>query len=230
MKTLIIISHPTIEESNTQQFMRESLPESGVTWHHLEKNYPDGKFDVQEEQKLLREHDRILFQFPLYWYSSPPLLKQWQDEILAEGFTYGKNGSRLAGKEFGLVISTGVREEEYQPGASEHFTIAELTRPFQAMAYKCQLDFLPVFLISRFEYMTAFEQRKLLVDYRQYLSKKNDSSLAEKERWFKEELLTLGKKDISVENQQLVDLLIDMMEENRDQLDDLVWTLQEMKE
>lgn len=230
MRTLIIISHPAITESHTQQFLKESQPETGVTWHHLEERYPSGEISIAEEQALLMEHDRIVFQFPLYWYSSPPLLKHWQDTVLTEGFAYGKNGSQLAGKEFGLVISTGVRAEEYQPGAGEGFTMAELTRPFQAMAMKCELIFLPTFLISRFDYMIETEQRKLLVDYLQYLTRDRDRSLATQEKWFKEELLTLGKKDLSTEHQQIVDLMIEQMEENRDDLDDLLWTLHEMKE
>ena len=36
---------------------------------------PNWEFNIEEEQKLLVEHDRYIFQFPLYWYSSPPLLK-----------------------------------------------------------------------------------------------------------------------------------------------------------
>lgn len=49
MKTLIIMAHPNIAQS---QFNR--------AW-----------------QTELKQHDRLIFQFPLYWYSTPPLLKQW---------------------------------------------------------------------------------------------------------------------------------------------------------
>ncbi len=46
MKTLVIISHPTIDESLNQQFFKEA---SAVyaTWHHLESSYPDGKIDIE---------------------------------------------------------------------------------------------------------------------------------------------------------------------------------------
>ncbi|MDE1547622.1 NAD(P)H-dependent oxidoreductase [Jeotgalibaca caeni] len=230
MKTLIIISHPYLQESQTQQFLRESLPDHDVTWHHLEEYYPDGNIDLQKEQSLLSQHDRILFQFPLYWYSSPPILKHWQDVVLTEGFAYGKNGTSLTGKEFGIVVATGVHEYEYQPGARENYTMAELMRPFQAMAQKCRMTYLPLFVISRFEYMNETQRKTLLIQYRQYLTKENRSSLAIREQWFKQELLHLGKKDLAETDQQLVDLMIQQMEENRERLDDLLWTLEEMEE
>lgn len=115
MKTLVIISHPEISESGSQQFLLSSIPESeSVKVHHLEGAYPDSQIDVAAEQQLLKQFDRILFQFPFYWYSSPPMLKQWQDEVLTYGFAYGKNGHALSGKEFGLVLSVGIKESEYK--------------------------------------------------------------------------------------------------------------------
>ena len=110
MQTLIIVSHPTLADSNLQRFLWESLPAEGVTWHHLEAVYPDGQVDREAEQQQLLQYDRIIFQFPFYWYSSPALLKQWQDVVLADDFAYGTDGGRLSGKEFGLVLALGVNE------------------------------------------------------------------------------------------------------------------------
>lgn len=65
MKTLIIVSHPSVLESGSQQFLIQSLPdEEEITLHVLEETYPDGNIAVEKEQELLRNHDRILFQFP----------------------------------------------------------------------------------------------------------------------------------------------------------------------
>ncbi|MGP6139169.1 MULTISPECIES: NAD(P)H-dependent oxidoreductase [unclassified Jeotgalibaca] len=230
MKTLVIVSHPELRESHTQRFLWESLPTENITWHHLEEKYPDGIIDVNQEQNLLKAHDRIVFQFPLYWYSSPPLLKKWQDSVLTEGFAYGRYGSQLASKELLLVIATGVPEKAYQPGESEDFTLPELLRPFQAMATKCELVYLPVFVISQFDYMSESERRKLLIRYRQALTGPAKMTLEEREMWFERELLILGKEMLPAEDRTLVDLLIDQMQTNREYLNDLNWTLQEMKE
>lgn len=230
MKTLIIVSHPELRESHTQRFLWESLPDEQVTWHHLEGVYPDGAIDPQQEQALLRAHERIVLQFPLYWYSSPPLLKAWQDAVLTEGFAYSRNGSQLAGKELLLVVTTGVQGRAYQPGGAEQFTIQELMRPFQAVALKCQMVYLPVFLVSQFDYMSESERRELLIRYRQALTVNPLPSLEEQEGWFAQELATLGKTGLSYEDSRMVDLLIEQMQANRERLDDLNWTLQEMKE
>ncbi|OTE82596.1 NAD(P)H dehydrogenase, partial [Escherichia coli] len=113
MRTLIIISHPTMEESLKQQFFKEASSGLSVTWHHLEASYPDGKIDVKAELQLLAQHDRIIFQFPFYWYSSPAHLKIWQDNVLEQATRV------LEGKELGIVLTTGVAEKEYQAGGKE---------------------------------------------------------------------------------------------------------------
>lgn len=230
MHTLVIVSHPALKESHTQSFLFESLPEEGVSWHHLEGCYPDGKIDIEKEQQQLLQYERIIFQFPFYWYSSPPLLKKWQDEVLTEGFAYGNRERKLKEKEFGLAISTGIQEREYQTGGKEGFTISELTKPYQAMAQKCQMKMLPAFLIARFDYMNEKERKSLLIRYRQYLTKKNDFSLYSEEIWFEKELQTLGKMNMTEKDKHAVDTLINQMKENRENLDDLNWTLQEMKD
>jgi len=228
MQTLVIVSHPIIEDSSTQQFLRESLPAQGVTWHHLEAAYPDGEIDVEQEQHQLLQFDRILFQFPFYWYSSPPLLKHWQDTVLTESYAYGKNGGRIAGKEFGLILSVGVNENEYQAGGEEGFTLSELTKPYQALAAKCGLVYMPIFAISKFDYMNEDRKKELLIAYQQYLTKKNDNSFRTTEDWFKEQMQTVGKAGLSAEDNQLVDHLINVLDENRDHLDDLLWSLEQM--
>lgn len=40
-------------------------------------------------------YDAVVFQHPMYWYSVPPLLKQWFDTTLAEGWAYGSGASAI---------------------------------------------------------------------------------------------------------------------------------------
>jgi len=40
----------------------------------------------------------IVFHHPFYWYSSPAILKEWQDLVLEYGFAYGHEGTALRGK------------------------------------------------------------------------------------------------------------------------------------
>ncbi|MEJ1312997.1 NAD(P)H-dependent oxidoreductase [Latilactobacillus sakei] len=68
MKTLVIVSHPEMANSLVQNFLKASaMPfQDEVTWHDLATIQ---QLDVAAEQALLRDHERIIFQFPLYWYA-----------------------------------------------------------------------------------------------------------------------------------------------------------------
>lgn len=96
MKTLVLIAHPHIESSRVNKKWKESaLNQTDLTVHDLYETYCDQPIDVKVEQQLLLAHDRIVFQFPLYWYSSPPLLKQWFDEVFTFGWAHGPGGTKL---------------------------------------------------------------------------------------------------------------------------------------
>src|SRR5699024_3648819 len=155
MKTLLIISHPSILESSSQQFLLCAVPQNEqVTVNHLEAAYPDGKVDVEREQQLVNDHDRVILQLPFYWYSSHSSLRQWQDEVLTQGFAHGGAQGELAGKEFGLIFMLAVHEREYHAGGRELYTISELTKPFQAMAHKTGMVYLKPLTVFQFAYMT----------------------------------------------------------------------------
>ncbi|KAF7658525.1 hypothetical protein LDENG_00011710 [Lucifuga dentata] len=44
--------------------------------------------DINEEQRKLTEADLIIFQFPMYWFSVPAILKGWIDRVLTLGYAY----------------------------------------------------------------------------------------------------------------------------------------------
>jgi glutathione-regulated potassium-efflux system ancillary protein KefG len=67
--------------------------------HNLYDAYPDWTIDVEFEQQQLKQHDLIVLQFPLQWYSVPPLLKKWMDDVLTYGFAFGASGTALKGKD-----------------------------------------------------------------------------------------------------------------------------------
>jgi glutathione-regulated potassium-efflux system ancillary protein KefG len=223
MKTLLIVSHPELIDSSSQQYFLHSIKHwNQVTIHHLEGIYPDGKIDVVREQDLLKKHDRILFQFPFYWYSSPPLLKHWQDVVLEEGFAHGSRRA-LAGKEFGLILMIGLPEREYQAGGSELFTISELTKPFQAMAHKLGMVYLRALPIFQFAYMEEEEKMDKLIQYWQMLTMENDHSLATREKWLIQQLKSIESSENGIS------FAIDQIQENREQIEGLKMVLDDMK-
>lgn len=135
MRTLVVLAHPGLAASRVNAALAEAArPVDGVTLHDLYATYPDVRIDVEREQRLLLEHDRIVLQFPFYWYSAPPLLKKWLDEVFLYGFAYGSNGTSLRGKALLVATTAGAAEEMYRPGGFNRFTVSELLKPFDATA------------------------------------------------------------------------------------------------
>ena len=98
---------------------------------------------MEREQADLLAHDRIVFQFPFYWYSVPPLFKKWMDDVLKFNFAYGTKGDKLAGKDMQLIVSVGGPAEAYKPGGYNNFSIPELLKPLQQTANLTRMQFLP---------------------------------------------------------------------------------------
>ncbi|WP_437887402.1 NAD(P)H-dependent oxidoreductase [Phytobacter sp. V91] len=83
--------------------------------------------DITREQEKLRQADAVIFQFPLWWFSMPAIMKGWFDRVYACGFAYGVGehsethwGDRygegkLAGKRAMLLVTTGGWASHYGP-------------------------------------------------------------------------------------------------------------------
>jgi glutathione-regulated potassium-efflux system ancillary protein KefG len=147
-RLLLLFAHPALHKSRVNHLLLSHVQSlSGVTVNDLYEAYPKFHINVAREQGLLLEHDVIIFQHPFYWYSSPAILKQWQDLVLEFGFAYGKNGTRLQGKLFLTAISTGGPSSAYQRTGSNYFTIRELLAPFEQTARLCGMTYLPPFVV-----------------------------------------------------------------------------------
>ncbi|WP_240920085.1 NAD(P)H-dependent oxidoreductase [Sphingobacterium chungjuense] len=110
------------------------------------REYPTGVIDVAAEQQLIEQYDKIVFQFPFHWFSSPPLFKTWLDKVFTYGWAYGsKSGFKMAGKKIALAISVGVAEEMYNAEEKYKYTLEELTRQFELTFDYVKADYRPLF-------------------------------------------------------------------------------------
>ncbi len=147
MKILVICAHPNLDNSRVNlRWLKELENNQDITVHVLSREYPDEKFDIEREKALLLKHERIVFQFPLYWYGSPAILKRWQESVLEYGWAYGPGGDKLKDKEFLMAVSTGGPASSYQAGGYNYYTISELLRPFQAMCNLIGGRYLPAYV------------------------------------------------------------------------------------
>lgn len=141
-KTLVIAAHPNIEQSTANAYILDQLKElpNGIV-HHLDSVYPDYDINSATEQNLLQEADVIVFQFPLYWYSVPPMLKKWFDDVLTYGFAYGENGDKLKGKKVLLSITTGGAEEAYSATGYNRVSVKDVLIPILQTFNLTQMEF-----------------------------------------------------------------------------------------
>jgi putative NADPH-quinone reductase len=148
MKVLHLVFHPSLQQSRVNRIWKQQLFESGkiTTSRDMYSEYPNFDIDVAKEQELLLAHDRIVIQFPLYWYSMTPLLKKWLDDVLTYGFAYGSTGNKLKGKDLQLIISVG-GQEKYYSGFDIYHTIYDLMSPFELTANLTQMNYaMPVWM------------------------------------------------------------------------------------
>ncbi len=137
MKTVILFSHSYQTGSNTNKAILEVLKTAGnVEIRNLEELYPDGKIDVATEQAALVDADTVVFQHPVFWFSMPPLLKRWMDEVLQYGFAYGTGGDKLHGKKFIHSFTTGTAAEKMTPELLE-----VMTASIRTSAVFCGMDY-----------------------------------------------------------------------------------------
>lgn len=147
-RTLVLFAHPALEKSRVHRRLLARLPDHpDLTFHDLYEEYPRLDVDVAREQALLDEHQTILFQFPFYWYSTPPLLKQWQDLVLEHGWAYGSTGRALEGKEAGAVLSAGGSPEAYCAEGHNRFTVRQLLAPLEQTIRLCRMRYLPPWVV-----------------------------------------------------------------------------------
>lgn len=145
-RVLVILAHPMLENSRINRALFEAARRCDcVRVHDLYAVYPEQMIDVPHEQALVNEHDVLVFQHPLYWYSCPALLKNWLDTVLRYGWAYGET-THLAGKAWVQAVSAAGSEVVYQRRGYNHFSMAELLRPFEQTARLCNMHYLQPFL------------------------------------------------------------------------------------
>ncbi|XP_069491621.1 NAD(P)H dehydrogenase [quinone] 1 isoform X2 [Ambystoma mexicanum] len=75
--------------------------------------------DIVEEQKKLESADLVVFQFPMYWFALPAMMKGWFDRVLTQGFAYSLqtmfDNGHFNKKKAVLSFTTGGTSSMYTP-------------------------------------------------------------------------------------------------------------------
>lgn len=148
MRVLVLVAHPRPTESIVHKEMLaaiSSLP--GVTVRDLYALYPDFGIDIAAEQQSLLAHDVLVLQHPIYWYSSPAIIKEWMDLVLEHDWAYGPKGDKLHGKFLLQAVSTGGLPDFYTPQGRNRFLLRDLLAPFSQTAHLCGMAWLEPFIV-----------------------------------------------------------------------------------
>ena len=154
---LVIVAHPQMEQSRVNRALHRAavaLAHKGVdagapkvAVRDLYALYPDYLIDTTAEQAALAAAKLVVWQHPIHWYSMPPLMKLWIDEVLAFGWAYGPGGRAVQGKDLWLVATTGGPEESYRPDNYNRYFFDAFLPPFEQTAALCGMRFLPPLML-----------------------------------------------------------------------------------
>ncbi|MBV7535863.1 NAD(P)H-dependent oxidoreductase [Duganella sp. sic0402] len=173
MNILIVYAHPDPQSLNSalKDYAVQHLQAAGhavqvsdlyaMRWKPtLEAGETAGPDVLREQEKLLWA-DTVIFQFPLWWFSMPAIMKGWVERVYTYGFGYGVGehsdqrwGNRygegtLAGKRAMLMVTAG--------GWEPHYSLRGINGPMEDVLFPIQhgmlyypgMEVLPPFLIYR---------------------------------------------------------------------------------
>lgn len=174
---LILLAHPALHRSHANRALRDAAAVQGVTIHDLYEAYPSHDIEIEAEQDLVSRHGTVVMQHPFYWYSVPPILKEWMDLVLQHGWAYGSAGKALHGKTFLNALTTGDREASYSPARVNRYTVRQFLAPIEMTARLCGMEFLPPFVVHGTQGMTHDELLAHAADYRRLLEALRDGRI-----------------------------------------------------
>ena len=146
---LVIAAHPQLAHSRvTRALMRAAEVSAAadparVELRDLYALYPDYFIDLAAEQAALRAAKLVVWLHPVHWYSMPPLMKLWLDEVFAFGWAYGPGGEALRGKDLWLAASTGGPEASYRPDGYNRYFFEAFLYPYEQTAALVGMRWLP---------------------------------------------------------------------------------------
>ncbi|SOD98306.1 NAD(P)H-dependent oxidoreductase [Caenispirillum bisanense] len=154
-RTIILLFHPNFARSRANAALIEAA------WSNLDVEIVDmygchpGGLDMirdgEAEAQRLMAAARVVLQFPMQWYSTPALLKSWQDTVLTRmGYIHpATEGAALEGKPLMVATTMGAEEETYRPEGRNGITVPELLAPLRTTALRFAMTWCEPFLLYR---------------------------------------------------------------------------------
>jgi len=84
---------------------------------------------------------------PLYWYTTPALLKHWFDVVLTKGFAYGEGGTALHGKTCLWAVTTGGDDQAFSEPGRHHREFAAFQPVVEQTVRYCGMTWAAPFVV-----------------------------------------------------------------------------------
>ncbi len=180
MPLLLVHAHPDTPPSRVNAaLLAAARTVPGVTAHALYDAYPHFFVDARREQALVEAHDAVVFQHPMYWYSVPPLLKQWFDTVLAEGWAYGHGATATVGKTWAHALTTAGSAASYArsrapdedpDGRANLYGLDDYVKPWRQSARLCGMRWCAPFTVHGAEALDDAGLAAACARYRDWLA------------------------------------------------------------
>ena len=109
--------------------------------------YPDFDIDPEAERRALERARLVVLMHPLFWYTTPAILKHWFDEVLVRGWAYGEGGTALAGKDCLWAITTGGDEHAFSGAGRHGHPLATFAPVVEQTMRFCGMNWLEPFVV-----------------------------------------------------------------------------------
>lgn len=131
--------------------------------------------NIKAEMEKFLKADLLIFNFPLWWFSLPAILKGWVDRVFAMGFAYGAgkgvyDSGAFKNKKAFCCITTGGPEIAYGPTGRNGNLETILYHINHGMLYFVGMQTLPPFVGFSPARITEEERINIIEKYEQYLS------------------------------------------------------------
>lgn len=124
-KTLLLFAHTYWQDSVLNRALLAALSKdielSKTTLiRNISEIYPNGRIKMENEHAALESCEELVVQFPLFWYSVPSLLKEWQDIVLT-GLLRGRSAP-IRDKRVRFVFTAGAPKRFYDALTIQHLS------------------------------------------------------------------------------------------------------------
>jgi NAD(P)H dehydrogenase (quinone) len=160
------------KESNNKDFFKYQIEQANAFSKDL---FAD---DVKDEMEKFLWADVIIFNFPLWWFSVPAILKGWVDRVFAMGFCYGAGKGiyekgTFRDKTSFLCLTTGGPSVSYEVDGMNGDINNILFHINHGMLHFVGMKVLPQFVCYGAARLSEEERNEKLKEYRIYLENIN---------------------------------------------------------